>query len=154
LDVNQEQLLKIEALFQQLDYAPSSDAENRRRSPRLNVRLPLTAMLLSADILSPVSIFTRNISISGMGFVSRRLFKINERLAVKLQVAHLPCRLILARVTFSRYASGGLYEMGAEFIECIRDRQAQRIPNHWLVGGNSSKVVKSSASDKDSDQAH
>jgi hypothetical protein len=153
LAVNSEQLVKIEALFQQLDIVQSpQDLENRRHAPRLNVRVSLTAILLSALNPSPVPIFSRNISISGIGFVSRRLFKSHERIAIKIEIADLPPRLLLAEVTFSRYVSGGLYEMGAEFLECVRGRSASRIPTHWMLNAGASRVTKPAPSTKHPDE--
>jgi len=140
-----EQLAKVQTILQHLDHAqPASDAENRRRAPRVTVRLTMNVIVLGVVNPAPVCIHSRNFSVSGIGFVSRRLFKSGERIVIQLRGKALPPKLILARITFSRYASGGHYEMGAEFLESLPDLGNTRIPSHWLLSGGS-KVAKSPA---------
>ncbi len=129
-----EQLAKVKGILQQLDHAtPQEMTENRRQAPRINVRLSLSVILLASANPAPFEIFTRNLSVSGIGFVSRRLFKAEERIAIRLQVKDLATKLCLARVTFGRYLTGGMYEMGAEFLECIEDPGHAPIPSHWML---------------------
>jgi hypothetical protein len=129
-----EQLEKVNGILQQLDHATTQKtAENRRQAPRVNVRLPLEAFLLGPTSRTPIQIFTRNLSVSGVGFVSRRLFKDQERIAIRLRVKNMATKLCLARVTFGRYLSAGMHEMGAEFLECVKDTGHTPIPRHWMV---------------------
>jgi hypothetical protein len=130
---NADHLAKVELILEQLDHPQGEVAENRRRAPRVPVRVPLQLVVLGQTSPAPIPIHSRNLSVSGLGFVSRRLFKMNERVAVYLRIQKLPAKVILGRITFSRYVSGGMYEMGAEFLECIADNGHGRIPSHWLV---------------------
>jgi hypothetical protein len=134
-----EQLDKITDIIAQLDeQLLEADKENRRRLPRVTIRTQMTIILLSGISPAPVTVYSRNISASGMGFVCRRLFRPDERVAIPLRVAKLPAKLVLARTTFGRYIGHGYYEMGTEFLECVNDARCEsgisRIPNHWLLG--------------------
>lgn len=141
----QEQLAKVQAILQHLDHTDNPDVENRRRAPRVNVRLPLDVIVLGVVNPAPVQVYTRNLSISGMGFVSRRMFKSNERVAIYLRAQGLASKLVLARVTFARYAGGGFYQMGAEFLDSIQDRGNMRFPSHWNLVSGSCRVPRSGA---------
>jgi hypothetical protein len=129
-----EQLSKIETVMLQLDASQEGqDFSNRRHAKRVNARMPMKVTLLAGMNRTQVDIFSRNISSGGIGFISRRHFKADERIAIHLIVKGQPNRLILARVTFGRYVASGLFEMGAEFLECLKDNQARIIPRHWLL---------------------
>ena len=139
-----EQLERITEIINNLDGPVENTDVKRRRQPRVKFRAHLTVTLLSGTAPAPVEVITRNLSLSGVGFVCRRMFRQGERLAILLRVQKLPPKLILARVTFGRYVSGGLYEMGAEFVECISDARAAaanpRIPNHWMLAPGTVKT--------------
>ena len=126
----------------------ASDKENRRRIPRVALRIQLGVTILGAITPTTVDVMTRNISASGLGFVSRRMFSFEERLAIVLRIPKVPPKLILSRITFSRYISVGWYESGAEFLECISDTRTAnqgmpRIPNHWLLASGQIKTSHS-----------
>jgi len=139
-----EQMERITEIINNLDGPMQSPEVNRRRQPRVKFRAHLSVTLLSGTAPAPVEVATRNLSLSGIGFVCRRMFSPGERLAIQLRLPKLQPKLILARVTFGRYVSGGLYEMGAEFVECISDARAAaahpRIPNHWLLAPGTVKT--------------
>ncbi len=131
--ISNEQIDHIHMILQQLDAQNPGPGANRRTAKRLNVRMALTVHLLS-DHNSPISqIYTRNVSTSGIGFVTKRVFKPKEYLAVSFQIGnHLP-KLVLARVTFCRYVKGALHESGAAFVESITENTTlvDKIPPHW-----------------------
>jgi hypothetical protein len=133
---SQEQLAKVTEIVSGLDaHLLDAKAENRRQRPRLKIRIAMSLILLGGTAPSPVDIFTRNISLSGMGFVCRRMFRKGERIVVPLKIPAISPKMVLAQITFSRYIGGGFYEMGAEFLECAQDARAASkgcIPNHWL----------------------
>lgn len=148
---SQEQLDKIVEIVSSLDgHLLEADKENRRRLPRVAMRTQLTVTLLTGIAPTSVDVMTRNISSSGLGFVCRRMFRSDERIAVLLRIPKVPPKLILGRVTFGRYIKGGWYEMGAEFLECISDARGSSaghpaIPNHWLLGTTHVRTSPSSA---------
>ncbi len=146
---SQEHLDKVTEIVKSLDgHLLEADQKNRRRLSRVALRMQITVTLLTGIAPSAVDVLTRNISLSGLGFVCRRMFRPEERIAVLLRIPKVPPKLLLARVTFGRYIGGGLYEMGSEFLECISDARAAapaggtaRIPNHWLVGASHAKAA-------------
>jgi hypothetical protein len=132
-----EQILKVTGILTHLDAHPLPAAESERRhSRRVPLRTPLQITLLSdAHGHRPptIDVYSRNISSAGMAFVCRRMFRPDERLAISLIIGPLPQRLLLGRITFSRYVKAGLYEMGAEFLACIpHPAGADRIPLSWF----------------------
>ena len=132
MSASQEQFQKIRDVLEQLDQLPNTDMENRRKSPRISIHTTMAVSLLSSNAPTTVEVYTRNISLAGFGFVSRRMFRKDERIALLLTFPSLPSKLILARITFVRYISNGLYEMGSEFLECVTDPKLPvKIPSHW-----------------------
>ncbi len=102
----------------------------------------MAVIVLSDRGLPSVKIFSRNLSKSGIGFICRRPFNKEERIAVSFEMPGQPAKLVLARTTFSRYVRGGVYEMGAEFIECVTDSNAEdRIPTHWLNAALQARLI-------------
>jgi hypothetical protein len=135
-----EQLARVQSILLHLDARQKHAHDNRRRAPRVIVQMPLAVVVLGVVNPAPVQIYSRNLSVSGIGFVSRRLFKPAERIVVYLRAEKLPSKLLLARITFGRYAGGGYYEMGAEFLESVPDKGHTRIPDHWLLSGGTAPV--------------
>lgn len=132
-NASNEQISQIQAILVHLDQGATARADNRRRACRVNIRTGMKALLLGQDAKTNVTIYSRNISTSGIGFVSRRMFKVGERVAVPFEVKDHPHKLVLAKVTFCRYVKSGLYTIGAEFIEAILDEGGpNRIPAHWI----------------------
>jgi len=128
----QEQFQKVRALLDQLDHHTPSDLANRRRAPRLPVRMATTLTLLTSPQPTKIDIFTRNFSMSGFGFASRRMFRSDERVVIFLEFPNGPSKLVLSRVTFARYIRNGLYEMGTEFLECVSNpKDPGTFPSHW-----------------------
>jgi hypothetical protein len=132
-----EQLEKITDIVSRLDSnLVAEDADNRRRLPRVSMRTRMTLLILGGIAPTPVDVFSRNISSSGIGFVCKRMFRPEERVAIPIRIPRTPPKLLLARITFSRYIGGGLYEMGAEFLECVADISGSGpverfIPGRW-----------------------
>jgi hypothetical protein len=129
-----EQLEHIHQILQQLDaQSPGPDA-NRRRAKRITIRMALEVHLLSNHNRPTSQIYTRNVSTSGIGFVTRRVFKPKEFLAFSFRIANHAPKLVLARVTFCRYVKGALHESGAEFIESTVENPhlEDKIPPNWV----------------------
>ncbi|HEY4329067.1 MAG TPA: hypothetical protein VGN88_04970, partial [Phycisphaerae bacterium] len=120
--MTQDNQVRISEIVKSLDgNLKSTNQENRRRAQRVPMRRNLTVILLESSggsSQNTVEVVSRNISSSGIGFVCRRMFRPEERIAIILQIPEMPSKLILARITFGRYINGALYETGAEFLEC------------------------------------
>lgn len=135
-NISNEQLVQIQEILARLDRGPlQSLSTNRRRAQRINLRTAMMAIVFHTTGPQEVKIFTRNISTSGVGFISRRPFKPEERVVIPFEVPGQTGKLVLAKLTFARYIPGGVYDAGAEFIECIPDPGGpDRIPEHWISG--------------------
>ncbi|HVT81863.1 MAG TPA: PilZ domain-containing protein [Phycisphaerae bacterium] len=142
---SQEQLARLKDILSRLDeHIKKDEKENRRRLPRVAMRFPLGISLMTGHAPSTVEIFTRNISGSGMGFVSRRLFRPEERIVIPFRIPKLPHKMVLARITFGRYLQAGLYEMGSEFLEAAKDLHGKaQIPVAWLHNSGASPAASS-----------
>lgn len=129
-----EQMNQIHAILESLDRGIKEAADNRRAAPRINVRLGLMATpLVPGPTPASMRVYTRNLSRSGVAFVSRKLFKRGERVALSFKLQGQPAKLVLAEVTFCRYVRNALYEAGAQFVESIADSGCEdRIPGHWM----------------------
>ena len=57
------------------------------------IRASMSALILSETGDSTLKIFSRNISTSGIGFVSRRLCKTGERMALSFELPGRPRKL-------------------------------------------------------------
>lgn len=136
-ELTQDQKTRIEEILRILDQNPASaELENRRQSVRVKVRTNLTTRVLSTPGHPTLPIHTRNISTSGIGFVTRRPFRKGELVAIELYLVSKLSKLILAETTFSRYVRDGLYEVGCRFREAISREEAERgmegIPRRWV----------------------
>ena len=134
-DIPSDQLAIITEVIRHLDQSPLSPHASRRKAPRCDVRTAMSAILLDKENHPRIRIFTRNISTSGIGFVSRRPFKPDERIAFDFNHPNAERKIIIAKVTFVRYVRKGMYEIGAEFLKAVRESEApsalrQKIPNH------------------------
>jgi hypothetical protein len=123
-DLPASQLAALTDVMHHLDKAPPSPRANRRKSVRHALHTTLDAILLNNEEKPQIKIFTRNISTAGLGFVCRRPFKMGERIAFYLQCLREERKIVVAQVTFVRYVRRGMYEMGAEFIQTVRESEA------------------------------
>jgi hypothetical protein len=143
-----EEISRIKNILMQLDtHLQKSGAENQRRLKRVPLRMAMTVMVITErDKPVPVQIFSRNISLSGMGFVSRRPFQPDERVALTLEIPEVPPKMILGRIVFGRYLRNNLHEMGLEFLESTTvQKWHSKVPAEWLArrrqGGGEDKQL-------------
>lgn len=131
VSLSSRQLEQVQQILRVLDNIPLPPAANRRLRPRVNIHLNLEATIFTSMTLPRVQIVTRNLSTSGLGFVSRREFRVGELIAIHLNVEKNPIRLILGAAAFCRYLRGGLYDVGVEFLEASKPGRT-RIPSAWM----------------------
>jgi len=138
-----DQMTRVQEIVAQLDENMGAQvARERRVAPRVKINIPVKVILLSGPTPAPVEVYSRNISLSGLGFVSKRLFRRDERVAVVLRFGNLPTKLVLTRITFGRYVSEGLHEVGAEFLECIVDTKGKcDIPHRWVNAAHQAAIT-------------
>ncbi len=131
-EVNPTTQHKVLSILNSLDdvmYVPDA---NRRQRQRITFRHKMIAMLLGCVGDASVDIYTRNISTNGLGFLCRRPFQEGDQFALPIMMKGTPSKMVLCRVTFVHYASGGLHEIGAEFQKAVPDpKNEQFIPRDW-----------------------
>ncbi len=157
MTISAEQIARVHAIIQELDdHLHNPESENRRKKDRVAIRLSMRVILISSTTPIPMDVYSRNISNSGIGFMTRRLFQPEERIAIILRIPKLTPKLILARTTFGRYVGGGMYEVGAEFLEAISDPTGQaRVPIAWILAATGKNRPAFEDSDlDDSDPPH
>jgi hypothetical protein len=131
-NLSNDQVSRVEDILRQLDQAPGSKpSKNRRRAARINIRTSLEATVLCNTGNLRVTIYTRNISTAGIGFVGRRVWKVGERVALSFNLPEKPVKLVLCKITFCRYVRSGLYEAGAQFLECRVSPDDGKVPSEW-----------------------
>jgi hypothetical protein len=128
-------MARIAGIVAQLSGPEKKSATESRRAPRVRHHVSFNAFVSSrlADGGS-IEILCSDISVRGIGFYSRRLFKPSEQLAVSLTIQNIPAKLVLVRVKHCQYARKGMYRTGAEFVECIPDPTGAALPpDRWNI---------------------
>ena len=125
---------KVLAILSSLDHASLANGTNRRNNSRLPIRHELQIRLLKVPGTATFTIHTRNLSTGGLGFLSRRPFEVGERFVLPVKMPGTPSKVVLCRVTFSRYVSAGLYAVGSEFEQSLPDpTEKMDVPGEWTV---------------------
>lgn len=129
-----EQLQQLQEIVEQLDRGIRTPATgNRHSAPRMNIRSDMSLILLGSTGLPSLTVYSRNVSRSGIAFISRRPFAVGERVAITFGLPGQPHKLVLMVTTFSRYVRSGVHEVGGHFLEAVPDTKGRdRIPEHWL----------------------
>lgn len=120
-----------------LDALPTDPEANRRQRKRMALRMAFRVTLLANRGQPTATVFTRNISTSGIGCLSSRPFKRGELFVMHLAAPKLPPKMVLSKAIFCRYLHNGLHEVGAEFIESravVGD--TMRMPVAWVREAN------------------
>ena len=107
----------------------------RRNKDRVRFARVGRAILIGIVGQPQVKIITRNLSTGGVGFLAYRAFQIDERFVIPLSMKKGDTKLTLCRVTFVRYLSGAMYEVGVSF-EAVTNLNPHSekitIPNEWI----------------------
>jgi hypothetical protein len=90
-------------------------SQERRRDPRVGVRLKLRLIVLPASQPQPDpnDLWLRDISVGGLGLACRRPLDLNANFLLVLGRGPQPPALLAFRVTNSRQVSPDLYSVGA-----------------------------------------
>lgn len=109
-------------------------ALGRRSAPRAPSALSFEAVLLNTPDRATIRIHATDNAPTGLGFHSRRLFRLEERLALKLRFVNAPGQLILCRTRHCRTLAPGVYHVGIEFLETLSLPTGPcPIPDRWLT---------------------
>ncbi|HUO07528.1 MAG TPA: PilZ domain-containing protein [Phycisphaerae bacterium] len=111
-------------LLRELAIGPAPSGAEKRGAPRKRAERAFAAVLLDEPSQPRVAIVTRDISISGVGFISRRHFRDGERFAIGIEGFGGEGKILVARVAWSRYLSKGMSLMGAAFLQAVKESEA------------------------------
>lgn len=97
---------------------------NKRVEPRRRARLECKVRYLSIDgeVVMNTSGWTRDISRTGLGFVTREHFARKVQLSACVQVSNSPPRTLTGTVVYSRMVNDGWYLTGMKF-ESVADKR-------------------------------
>jgi len=128
---------KVSKIMKGIDRLSEPKQENRRRRDRVELQATLQVTLLINAALPQIRIMTRDLSIAGMGFLSRRPFQLGELVAIHLKVDGFRGKLILSRTIFCQYSRAGMHQVGVEFVAALPCKEGKedeaRIPPAWLT---------------------
>ncbi len=124
---------KVLSILSNLDDASFVPTNDRRSKARIPFRHETHILLLGVMGSNRFKVNTRNLSTSGVGLLSRRPFQVGDRFVLPVDVQGAVAKLLLCRVTFSRYISNGLHDIGAQFEKAIPNPNGdQMIPQEWI----------------------
>lgn len=118
---------EISQILEEIELA-SQTGENqwtdKRVAPRRRARLECKVRFLSPDgeIVLDTSGWTRDISRTGLGFVTREHFARKAQLSARVQVSNSPPRTLTGTVVYSRIVNDGWYLTGMKF-ESVSDKR-------------------------------
>jgi hypothetical protein len=132
IGLSHEELDRVKQVIAELDSIPPGAAADRRVFPRIDFTHTMW-LNLPDDPASPwVHILSRNLSTSGLAFVSRRSFALGSFVVLSHHLSEKHNQLALASVKFCRHVDSTLHETGLEFRAAVNDpKNARIIPPHW-----------------------
>jgi len=134
IGLSHDEVERIERLISQLDAQPPSAAACRREYPRVDFRHPLWLNLPTEPGRPWIHIYSRNLSTSGLAFLSKKLFYVDQHLIISHELMESCPQLVLARVCFCRTVENDIQEVGISFVVSQKDPERLRqIPTTWLA---------------------
>jgi hypothetical protein len=121
--------LRIAKVISALEGSGERTEHVARKHERTAFRQRVTLTLLSQRDRPQMSVVTRDISVGGVGFLSRRLFQSDEHFVLHLPTADGKSKLMLCQTRYCQYVTGALYNVGATFCEVAE--AGSGIPRHW-----------------------
>jgi hypothetical protein len=133
IGLSREEIARVEKIIAHLDTQPPGPGSERRLSPRIDFNHPMW-LNLPADAGQPwVHVFSRNLSTSGLSFLSRKLFYVGQHLVISHELKERQNLLVLCRVCYCRAIEMGVQEVGLAFVSVEQDPFKQRcVPANWL----------------------
>lgn len=125
--VSEAEMQEIRQILEEVELAAQTGVTgwiNKRVEPRRRARLECKVRYLSPDgeIVKDTSGWTRDISRTGLGFVTREHFMRNSQLSACVQVSNSPPRTLAGIVVYSRMINDGWYLTGMKF-EAVADKR-------------------------------
>jgi hypothetical protein len=120
-------------LIARLDAQSPGEYDDRRVHPRIDFSHPMWLNLPTQNGSPWIHVYSRNLSTSGLGFLTRALFYKNQHLVISHELNENVPLLVLCRVCYCRTIDLGIQEVGLTFVEVRADPERKReIPTGWL----------------------
>ncbi len=134
IGLTQQEIEHLQQVIAKLDaQAPTEDAD-RRVHPRIDFCHPMWLNMPGEPGRPWVHVYSRNLSTSGLGFLTRNLFYTGQHLVIAHELNEFTPMLVLCRVCFCRPIDMGILEVGLAFVSARPDPHAVReIPAEWLL---------------------
>ena len=104
---------------------------DRRIAERNEIRYTLVAIVLNDPAHRRIPIETVDLTDQGIGFFSPHGFIPGDYFAVRLHQEAMPSKLLLCQTMYAHKKRGGLYRIGAQFLESIPSESDLEIPVEW-----------------------
>ena len=134
IGLSRDEVDRVEQLIEHLDAQPLSSAACRREHPRIDFRHPLWLNLPTEPGRPWIHIYSRNLSTSGLAFLSKKLFYVEQHLILSHEFMESCPQLVLGRVCFCRTVDRNIQEIGLNFVVSQKDpEKLRKIPTTWLA---------------------
>ncbi len=128
-----QELHQVDQIFKALDQLRDATGHEKRGAQRGIFATAQGMILTSLPARTRHKMFPRDVSRSGIGFLSRRPFKPSERFVITLPHPSGIERVLLCKTVFCRYTSKSMHEIGAMFEATITaPRGKGKIPIEWV----------------------
>ena len=129
-----QELDHLQRVIARLDARPPGDAGDRRLHPRIDFSHPMWLNLPGAAGRPWVHVHARNLSTSGLGFLTRHLFYAGQHLVIAHTLKESTPMLVLCRVCYCRSIEPGTFEVGLAFVLARPNPDdARNVPAEWLA---------------------
>ena len=134
IGLTQQEIACLQQIIAQLDAQSPDTPEDRRVHPRVDFNHPMWLNIPSESGCPWVHVYSRNLSTSGLSFLTRHLFYTGQHLIIAHELAEFSPMLVLCRVCFCRSIDLGVMEVGLAFVSALADPAGRRqIPADWLA---------------------
>jgi len=134
IGLSQQETVDIMDLIAHLDAAPAPAEANRRSRPRMDFCHPMWMNLPTEPGQPWIHVFSRNLSTTGLAFLVRRPFAIDEYLVIAHHLNEGLAQLALCNVKYCRPVTAAVFEVGLEFQAMAPDPDnMRRIPARWTA---------------------
>lgn len=115
-----------------------SSTTGARRQPRREIEAEATIVPLAERPISS-SVMVRDVSASGIGFLSQEKMTLDEQFVLMLPRTNGEPSIVLCSVAFWQPLPSGLFGIGARFVRLVRDRAAD--PISFYIESNRANVA-------------
>ncbi len=111
--LNRDDVEQLSAIIARLDAKANHDYDDRRQHPRIDFSHPMWLNLPAAPGQPWVHVYSRNLSTSGLAFLTRALFYAGQHLVISHELKEQTPMLVLCEVCYCRPVTFGIQEVSA-----------------------------------------